>query len=273
MGSLEKRSTSDFTKGGVRLRYFYNNLADAVTVTAEDVNAEFPVANLQDPRRKKIYRTGTGATGWIKVNFGAPVTFQSIILLDHTLTTADFAAGAWKFQANATDAWGSPTVNETFSAFQSGRAIMTLAAPVTLRYARFTFSKSAATARDFGRLFLGPVLDLGVPGDPSWGGYSKKTNDPSEVQKTIGAQSLTFLKDKFKSWKMDFSGQPDSIIDLVEAMVLSVGVSKPFFFQVQATGALSTPEYCRMKETPEFQEKSLDTAFYWDHQLQLIEEL
>src|ERR1019366_2779381 len=70
-------------------RWFWNNLADAATLTATDAAANFPVTNIQTTFRQELWKS-LNVTGAKKVTFncGAVINLTACIIQDHNFTAA-----------------------------------------------------------------------------------------------------------------------------------------------------------------------------------------
>jgi hypothetical protein len=84
----------------------YNLLRDSV-ITASSSNDLFPVANLYSKRKAQEFRF-TGYTSENVVIYKAGLEFDSIIIDNHNITST----ATVKFQANASDVWTSPSVDQ-----------------------------------------------------------------------------------------------------------------------------------------------------------------
>lgn len=176
------------------MRAIYDNLVDysGVTITAGTANADLPASNVIHPFLTKVYRTGVSAAAeWIKFDLGAPKAAQSIAVLAHTLTASDSLI---KIQANATDVWTSPSVDQAMT-FNATKMIYWFAAEQTYQWWRFIFTKSAAgETRDIGRIFIGPYLELEKA--PAQGdGIEIEPRDLSVTRETPGGQSYSSARD------------------------------------------------------------------------------
>lgn len=82
----------------------------ALSSNSENVN--FPLTNLFDSRLSRYYRTDTGTTtATIVFDPGSAVTVNSICIAGHNISSG----ATIKFQGNATDSWGAPTIDETLT--------------------------------------------------------------------------------------------------------------------------------------------------------------
>lgn len=216
------------------MRVLYDNLAirSATVVTAGSENADLPASNLKHPHRTKVYRTGASvAAEWLKFDLGSAMAVQAVVLLDHTLTASDTLI---KLQGNATDSWGSPSVDETLT-YNAGTMKKYLSAAQTYRWWRVIFTKSAAVeTRDIGGIFLGPYdeYDRG-PAQPD--GLSIDPEDASVTDYVPGGQSYSDIRDSRDIITIDFPLILDTQMDLLRALAAACGTHTPFFVDIDPT--------------------------------------
>lgn len=95
------------------IKFCYDNLiaASGVTITASSEATGFGAENIYNIHYDVPWRTTGDTAEWIKFDFGAAVNVTDFIIKYHNLTSG----ATLKIQANATDAWGTPSVDETLS--------------------------------------------------------------------------------------------------------------------------------------------------------------
>jgi hypothetical protein len=211
------------------------NLADltAAVVTAASEASDLPVINVQHPHRGKVYRTGTSAAAeWIKIDLGASYVVQAVILLDHTLTAGDSTI---KLQGNATDSWGSPSVDETLT-YNAGTMAKYLSAAQTYRWWRIIFTKSAAgESRDIGRVYLGPYDEMTIPPTQP-DGLQIEPQDLSITQRSLGGQTYSDIKDQYDELVIEFPGAlSETQSGNLQSLADTCGTHTPFFISVDPT--------------------------------------
>jgi len=215
------------------VRIFYDNLIDlsATVITAGSEAADLPASNVQHPHRGKVYRTGVSAAAeWIKFDLGSAQAVQAVILLDHTLTASDTTI---KLQGNATDSWGSPSVDETIT-FNAGTMVLYLSAEQTYRWWRVIFTKSAAgETRDIGRVFLGPYVECTQ--SFRYGDAEIKPVDLSETDRALGGQTFSEIKPIYNEIKGSFYWIDDTQATLLKSLSDTVGTHTPFFLSIDPT--------------------------------------
>lgn len=136
------------------IRIQYDNKADGVTpvLSTATENANFPLANLQHQFKTKTFRTDVDQAspldGEVTWDMGSAIQINAIAIINHNLDSG----GTYKLQGNATDSWGSPTVDETIT-HNSGMMLKYITGD-TLRYWRLDIAKSTDTFIEMGRVFL-----------------------------------------------------------------------------------------------------------------------
>ncbi len=87
-------------------------LLDAA-LSANSENINYPLTNLFDYRLSRKYRTDAGTTtATIVFDAGAAITVNSIDIAGHNISSG---VSTLKFQGNASDSWGAPSVDETLT--------------------------------------------------------------------------------------------------------------------------------------------------------------
>ena len=215
------------------MRIAYANLVDraATVISAGSATADLPVSNVQHPHRGKVYRTGASAAAeWVKFDLATAQAVQCVILLDHTLTASDTLI---KLQANATDSWGSPSVDETIT-FNAGTMALYFSAPQTYQWWRVIFTKSAAgETRDIGRIFLGPYIEC--TRSFRYGDAEIKPVDLSETERSLGGQTFSEIKSAYDEIKGEFYWIDDAQATLLKSLSDTVGTHTPFFLSIDPT--------------------------------------
>ena len=144
-------------------RIAYNNLltASGVTISSSAEATGYPDDNLASPARWKKWRSST-TTGdqWVRFDRGSNGSFQVMAAISPKL----HSGGTLVFQANATDVWTSPTVDQTITAPSPGHTgvyIYWLPASQSLRWFRFFFDNVGAVSDyvEIGAVFAGTYFE------------------------------------------------------------------------------------------------------------------
>lgn len=92
------------------IKFLSNNLIDGATITPSTVDAQYPVANLNDERRTKTFRSTTNADN-IVFDFGIAESVDSFAIVDNWQN--GFRIATLTLEANGTDSWGAPAFTTT----------------------------------------------------------------------------------------------------------------------------------------------------------------
>jgi hypothetical protein len=87
-----------------------SNLINQSTITASTVNALFPISNLKDYRRSKVYRSTTNADT-VVIDFNETSEVDSFFIVSDK--RAGFGISTITLEFNATNSWGAPAATET----------------------------------------------------------------------------------------------------------------------------------------------------------------
>jgi hypothetical protein len=217
-----------------RVLFLYNNLISSATLTASSSATGFPVANLKNPFRTKVWRTagGTAGTANLVVNHGSAKAVNCIALAGYNWAAAP---GTLDIEFHASDAWGAPSAHEhiTWAANPTAQGnhgvIVMKFDSKSYQYNRLNvvYSPSATpTDWNLGVLFLGTYFEPTYSFKPDW---TLDINDESIGSKTIGGQDHFDQVGKFRSMDVGFSIVSQAQWESFQAMIHSVGRSKDLF--------------------------------------------
>ena len=87
------------------IQFLANNLIDAAALTPSTVNAQYPIANVNDDRRTKTFRSTSNSDN-IVIDFGTSESVDSFGIVDNWQN--GFGISTLTVEANGTDSWGAP---------------------------------------------------------------------------------------------------------------------------------------------------------------------
>lgn len=95
------------------MKFYYLNkwLNPAGVITASSEASGYGVASLSNYLVAKKWRSTGDTDEWIKINFAAAQSITDVAIVGHNFTNG----ATVRIQGNASDSWGSPTVNETIT--------------------------------------------------------------------------------------------------------------------------------------------------------------
>jgi len=253
-------------------RLLWNNWFDDADLTASSAAFRGAAANLQDDLLSRIWQTGvSSAAETLVMDLGEAKTPTVFAAVAHTLTSGDSLI---KLQGNASDSWGSPTVNETIT-FSADKLVHYIASPQALRYWRFIFTKSSSAARRrFGRLFLGPYFEPSRAADQ--GGFIVEPVDLSVTSRSIGGPTWTDIRPKIEQVRVEFSTAEQDTYDEFKSMVDAMGSGIPVWLAADPTNYptewLWFGKLTNLRERVHRYYNGSGTDHLWDLALELTEE-
>lgn len=216
-----------------KARFAYTNLlaVSGVTITSSSEATARPDDYAVHPSPWKKWRSST-TTGdqWIKFDLGSNQAMQCALLSNWKRHTG----GTIKFQAHTSDAWGAPTVDETFTIPSTNPTKVIakwLSASQNLRWVRFLFTNTGAVSDyvEVGVAFVGPYFG------PSFNlsdGFKFRRVDQSLIVKSDGGNRSAHQKDRYYCAEGVFEYVPEADKDSFVTMFETNGVFTPLFFAV-----------------------------------------
>jgi len=140
------------------IKFFKDNFVEGANLSASTENAQFPLVNLQDDRRSKVYRS-TGSSATVVFDLQTTEDIDSIILAPNKIDGFNLLSPI-TIEANATDSWGSPAYSTTLSSIDDvhGIAYKLLSAPESYRFWRLSLSGTSYV--ELAYVYIGKVTEL-----------------------------------------------------------------------------------------------------------------
>lgn len=214
-------------------RLAWNNLltAPGVIITSSSEATGYVDDNLGSDARWKVWRSAT-ATGdqWVKFDLGTSRSMQLLAAMNATL----HLNGTLRVQANATDAWGAPTINDVLTVpnpdFTRVWADWRGAAS-SLRWVRFYFTNvdSVNSYVELGAVFAGTYLEPSRSLSPS---LSIRRIDPSIQRVAIGGQRSAVIRSKYHEVSGTFVLQSPTARNSLREAYETIGATTPAIFAV-----------------------------------------
>jgi len=243
------------------MRFYYNNLALNATLTASSADTEYPISNVQNAHKTKVWKTlGTSATEYIIFDLATAQAVTSFIAFS---TDFDGTETTLKIQGNATNSWGSPSVNETLTYDSTYKYLTENFASATYRYWRFVFTKAnASDIRSVGAVFIGTKSDTTYHPDQT--GLEKKWKSRSTASRSEGGQLYATYRGPYRVFKVSFGSLPESDAAILRAVYAYCDKSYPFWVQVRHDIVdLSEYLYCVFDEEYGEKLKAFGSSDYW----------
>jgi len=191
------------------MKILYDNQILDSTVTCSNVNSSYPIANIQDTRLSKYFRSDTDADFGIIINLTG-LTASYIAILNHNLSSG----ATITLQANATDSWGAPTFSQAIT-WGSGMIVQSFTEQ-TFAYWRLLISDNSNpdTYIKIGHLYLSGSLTLPAMAQDQV--VDKKTTSKNSI--SYSGQAYGKQMYMYRSAKVNFPfislTQRDDMLDL-----------------------------------------------------------
>lgn len=241
-----------------RVTFMYDNLWDGAALTASSQNPNFLAINTQHRWHTRTWRSFGGGgtlTENIVADMGSAVAVQAFALKNHNFSPS----AAVRIQANASNSWGSPSVDVSVPLATDLLAYF-WGTPQSYQWWRLSVVDSApvTTYLEIGRLFVGPYFSPSINISI---GYKRHYSDPSDVLYSDGGQIVTNQKTRFQNLDLQFQYLSDVDIASFDAMFLNRGIGKEFFYTRDRDLPLTSTMYVRLKSEPEITHVYDDNIF------------
>lgn len=206
------------------MRILWNHVLDsyASSLTASSEATNYDANKVLDPLLFRTFRT-TGVTAETLVfdaGVGQTFTFDSVFISNHNLTSG----ATVKFQMNATDSWGAPSVDETLT-WRSTHIVKYFTSS-SYRFCRFYFDDAANTDGyiQIGRVSATQYLQI----TPSSLADFKVTNVRNDLVSVTPSRNVYgYLGSNYRTFTYSFPPSSYTMINNIRTMYNAVGKIKP----------------------------------------------
>lgn len=204
---------------------YSDNLIYQSAITASSENINFPLTNITDPRRSKVYRS-TSNTTEVYLDFNETSEIDAFMVVDDK--TNGFGISTLELDFSATSSWASPSGNEVISLSpQLGIGFKEF----TLKEFRFCRISLTSTLPycELSKFFIGKKMDLGRSVNYGW---SIKSNDLSKKQTNRYGQVFVDLIRTQRVINCRLSLLDKDQLDKIYTWIDSYSEVKPFFIRL-----------------------------------------
>ena len=254
------------------MRIFHGNKINTASLRAGEIFSSSTTfdtyaANVGHPHRTVVWKTGTStASEWLELRFSAAVTASAFVIIDHTLVNG---ADSLTLKANSSLSWVSPPFSQSITV-ASGIIATVLSSAQTYRYWRLEITKpTSGTQRQIGVVMLCNHYD--TPMQPDFDGYDESYIDPSRISKSYGGQTYVETLTKYRTIKTDFSAADQTFTDQMRSIFSNVGNGGQLVLQVETSGTLTEPIYCRLTNELQRKVNGFDSSLRYDMSLDFEE--
>jgi len=207
-------------------KMYAENLVDQATLTASSENALFPVSNLQDPRRSKVYRSTSNSDNIV-------LDFQESSEINGIFIVADkrsgFGVSTVTVEFNGTNTWGSPAHTETITLSEKHNiGYLELASTISYRFARIVLT-SVLGYCELSKVFIGK--DIGLTRTIGFG-WTIKDEELSQKQKNRYGQTFVDVITRQKIIGAALRNMQKEDLAIFNDMMDLVGETKPVYIKL-----------------------------------------
>ena len=142
------------------IQFLSNNLVTNSNITASTENAQFPVTNINDPRRTKTYRSTSNSDN-IVIDLGGADAVDTFAIVDNFKT--GFTVSTITLEANGTDVWTSPAFTTTVTLDDTFGVAIKQFTEVNYRFWRIVLTGTLGYC-EISNIFLGKATKLTTNG-------------------------------------------------------------------------------------------------------------
>lgn len=214
------------------IKFYSSNLVDQSTVTASTENAFFPVQNIQDSRRTKVFRSTTNSDS-VVFDFQEASEFDSIIIVDNP--SSGFGISTITLEANATNTWGAPAFSQSVTySTEYGIGIVEFTAQ-TYRFARLVLTSTLGYC-ELSKVFIGKKIETSRGINQGW---TYRDSDLSTITENRYGQKFVDLRERQRVFNGSMSNLDQGDMDLIFEIYDDKGISKPFYIQIGCADGIS----------------------------------
>lgn len=204
---------------------YSDNLVNQSTITASSENALFPVSNLKDYRRSKVYRS-TSNTASVVLDFNETSEISSFLIAPDKRN--GFGISTITLEFNGTNSWSSPAHTEvvTFST-ELGLGIHDFNT-VSYRFCRIVMTSTLGYC-ELSKIFIGKALNIGRSINFGW---SYKDEELSQSRVNRYGQKFTDIITRQKVINAAMSLLDKDQLDEFFKVYDTCGESKPFWVKI-----------------------------------------
>ena len=209
---------------------YSENLSDQATLTASTENLLFPLSNINDPRRSKVFRS-TSNNDSIVFDFNEASQVDSFFIVGDK--RSGFGVSTITLQFNATDSWGAPAASEvvTFST-QHGVGFKEFTATHNYRFCRMVLTSTLGYC-EISNVFLGKKLTISRGINFGW---SYRANEVSRETRNRYLQLFSDVILRQRRISCSISNMNKEDLDEFFKMYDDKGETKPFFIVLGCDG-------------------------------------
>lgn len=207
------------------IAFWSSNLVDQAVLSASNSNALFPLSNITDQRRTKVWRS-TSNSDEIVLDLVETSDFDSFIAVSNPID--GFGVSTITIEANHVNSWGAPPFSQscTFSAkYGIGLTEFT---EQSYRFVRIVMTSTLGYC-ELSKVFLGSKIEASRGVNQSW---TYKDDDLSIIKENRYGQKFIDKIGRQRQFSGAMSNLTKDDMDLIFEIYDAKGKSNPFFIQI-----------------------------------------
>jgi len=248
-------------------QFFTVNELDHATAVVSSQNAQFPLSNLNDPRRSKVYRSTSNADS-LTLDLGYACLVNSIMIVDDPMTGNKLTGCTVRID-NASDFSTAIVGTMTIDAL-NGFSYINFTTTVPVRYVRLEMTAASGFC-ELAKLFVGSKLTLGSEIDFSLPLSFQMVNKNTISTNRYGQRFIDEINTQ-KKIVGKIAALDKTELDGILSMLDYSNNSRPIWIKFDAV--LNNPNrlsgYYYLTGSPQI---SLDSSLYWSLSLDFEEAL
>lgn len=213
---------------------YSDNLIYQSVISASSENAQFPVSNIIDPRRSKVYRS-TVSTANIVFDFWETSEVDSFFIVSDKRNGLGVSTVTLEF--SHTNVWSSPAATEVIQLDAKYNAGYKEFALKEYRFCRVVFTSTLSFC-EIANIFIGKKLDLNRSINFNW---SIKDNELSRKQVNRYGQIFSDIIIKQRVVNASLRLLDKDQLDKINSIIDFYGETKPFFVRIGCDTMVSNP--------------------------------
>lgn len=204
---------------------YSDNLIYQSKITASSENAFFPIKNILDPRRSKVFRS-TSPTTQIIFDFNETSEIDSFMIVDDKIN--GFGVHTIKLEFNGTNEWSSPAAEEVIEFSPTHGIGFKEFNKKEYRFCRMVLTSTLPYC-EVSKVFIGKKMNLNRSINFNW---TIKDNELSNKQTNRYGQIFVDVILRQKTINCALSLLDKEQLDKINVWLDTYGESRPFFIRL-----------------------------------------
>lgn len=210
------------------IKFYSGNLVDQASLASSSENALFPLTNLQDARRTKVFRSNSNADT-VVLDFQQTSDIDSLFVASNPFD--GFGVSTISIDLNATNSWGAPAYSDTLTwSTIHGVGYNEFTVMQSYRFARLSLASTLGYC-ELSKLFIGKKISLLNDRSINYG-WNYQSKDNSKIQENRYGQKFSDVINRQRVFDISFSNINKDQLDQLFEIYDDKGLTKPFFVRI-----------------------------------------